>query len=934
MSSAESQPKRLRTEGSNTAPTLGTPWRSLVHEMLNSLPVANWPIDWKLDVENAWSLQIQQALRAKSEQILHNLPLGNISLDAGLDIPDFVNERKQRMGTVISLDKVADLLRQRLGNEPSTLRMMLNQPSYFDYARGVGNGVISMCSGSGAVFCTLGMIVLERVRDALQLKEYQKQLKENTAKLAKTNISDEEKKAYLQNNINLKNVIKVTTNQFSSFFSKVGDTFVSIGSFVESYHPQAPTIAVLSGIVATGMLAYKHNSRNLQHKFAVELSRLGADEASRAMLVFKENAITNVQQLVLQRQIAQHDKSQSMAETSALTQLLSTTGLAKKDLVVHILSLVSDNQLTWESCKPVLNLILTMTKNDADLIDLKKIAGGDLFNDKSTAVENSRQMSGPVISEAKTEQVKGYVLGGNIATGPTGRVFKEHNVGVSMRVLRSSQDYEGTDKPVEPSTRCQGTFFSKIPPNPSQNASLAKALCIFREMLAQSLWKASHENLNEFQAFWLYKWMGPLCTIWVDNETTPQYRRPEEPTSALQVARFASEVCRARFAFLKSMLIHSALFLFMDRNEAIDYFTKPEQNPKSCISTALKSGPNGKGWIILHNCAPGYFTIIGKNMKGQQVLADLSADSVVNVEKVQQLGTEQQDWSFKHSLILHTVLQEANRQGITELIANECWKYVESPAKITNSRINAIPTLNPIKYLNIFPKGTIADSKDHQTMRKSIMKSDAIIMNQKKTLGYYPTYLYLSPNQPTADSDLDKISKKFDRVIQLANRAAENKGNFYPMKLNDIQINHMKNDADTKFIQCLREQLNFDSNIQDCMQNAVSSALEMKKWKDLFGQQFTYKEPFLVFNFYCINPMAVVYKVSDNEVCCVIGDAWFLETFIRCLQENTYWFQIKRFGYLQEEMDKCWQADGGKRQLVQDTLYTYYWRNLIGVNCQ
>lgn len=201
-------------------------------------------------------------------------------------------------------------------------------------------------------------------------------------------------------------------------------------------------------------------------------------------------------------------------------------------------------------------------------------------------------------------------------------------------------------------------------------------------------------QLNKFQAYWLYRWMGPLCTKWLQGvaERAPHLSRGEPgllPGPPMRQAAherrdmneemtpsFLTETCKKRFLFLKAALSTSILHLFFGKQPypSVTPRDKQEYLQLECLATANnydEASLFGKVIMALDDCLDGMVKFVGLDNQGKYFTHRVSAEDFVPI-----LNGHQTSWGTDERVIVANVLDYLKRkfQGKITLLGNQCWK--------------------------------------------------------------------------------------------------------------------------------------------------------------------------------------------------------------------------------------------------------------------
>jgi len=518
--------------------------------------------------------------------------------------------------------------------------------------------------------------------------------------------------------------------------------------------------------------------------------------------------------------------------------------------------------------------------------------------------------------------------------------------------------------------------------NSTMNAE--RAISILEKALTESFWLPRKDSdkmtegdrslFNSYQALWLYRWMGPACSRWLSPEEekdfSPGYEtlpRPHNPLdkrqrteldpvrklplasgAGAQTLAFVSDRCRRRFAFLKAMLAHSLLFLFVRPDETIDLITKPGQptNP-SCVYQTLQrlrgmSQNQGKGYglLLLDNARPGYVRVVGLGEDGAVINESLNVADLVDISVNPQ---NPKKWTFNHHQVLLKTVTTAFNLGL-RLVSNVCWKsqnkYAETPQDFGRMA----------EYLRSFPEGNEAFDvrafRDAQYLYEQ-SKSAALLTyltlkNDNCKLAIERAHLrYYRNTQGTQDLD-----QRLQTIGDLwrNHRGLQNRNGSYSSGWDSGRIDNFRQQepADAAFVAAATQAYIYDTAQLDNLRAWTTATLGQEElWAKMFekhGYSRCEKGPVIILNTLCVNPFALcLYEkpesTSENQktlVHRVFGDLWFLQPLIQEFAQNTRWgFSLKRFMEIQN-----WHRDDRRRYYLQDSLYLDKWASFLGARPQ
>lgn len=518
--------------------------------------------------------------------------------------------------------------------------------------------------------------------------------------------------------------------------------------------------------------------------------------------------------------------------------------------------------------------------------------------------------------------------------------------------------------------------------NSTMNAE--RAIVILQKALTQSFWlprkdaaamtEGDQSLFNSYQALWLYRWMGPACSRWLSpeeekyrspgRETLPRPPNPLDKRQRIDVApvrqlplsageqtlTFVSDLCRRRFAFLKAMLAHSLLFLFVRPNEAMELITNPgDHASQSCVYQTLErlrglSKDHGKGFglLILDNKWPGYVRVVGLTEGGGTVNEPINVSDLVDISVNPR---DPKKWTFNHRQVLLKTVTTAFNMGL-QLVSNVCWKnrnkneYAETPQDFARMT----------EYLQSFPSGD--DEFDVQAFRDAQYlyeqsKSAALLTyltlkNRNCKLAIERAHLrYYRNTQGTQDLDrrLQTIGDLWREHRVMQNRDGSYSSDWDGRRIDDFR---QSDPADAAFIDAATRAFIYDaSQLQNLRAFTTATLDQAELWEKMFekhGYSRCEKGPVIILNTLCVNPFALcLYEkpasTSENQktlVHRVFGDLWFLQPLIREFAQKTKWgFSLKRFVEIQN-----WHRDDRRRYYLQDSLYLDKWASFLGARPQ
>jgi hypothetical protein len=611
---------------------------------------------------------------------------------------------------------------------------------------------------------------------------------------------------------------------------------------------------------------------------------------------------------------------------------------------------------------------------------------------KTQAFAASRQVLNP---EEKSIPVADLNEGRVISMKPAGQS------GVVTRNQKDSlfQDAENMEKSAYQDKNClsmmpgpeqliQNVSMWTVVDEITRSENQRKAENIFSNLLLNSnfLYTKDVDKLNSSQIFWLYRWMGPLCSIWRQGGENRNFQNQQDRIGSMSLYNFVSDVCRARFAFLKSMLAYSLLFPFIKSDEAKNIFEQKSYVP--CLDTLDGPAGNGKAILILDDCYPGRIRIIGKNVEGKNLeqSLDVFEDNIVNIKRNQKKELDTREWAFDPIEIISTLTDIAQGLGVN-LVANTCWKV---------KKYNKIPNIFlPRDKVNMeeFPKSEIQKEipKKYKKARQSAISQLAdLTLNENVPKKRIPKYIDVPENtqfnKEISKDQMNKILTVYDKTVSLADQKILEANFINPLdnrETKNIQMMYnqieSKNIIDASFKQyVIREKLMMEqeflqmlnANQKDIqtLKQSLNGQLDDNKRDVLYtlGLPKTYfdshnvKNPILcqngnitvnILHYAMINPVIVTgcTQISKDycEIIIFIGDSWFLQPLISKMKDKRIPMSIQRFKKISNSFKetqefgnldiilKNYTQDGTIKQTlyiknyVQDVIYTGAWASLI-----
>lgn len=429
------------------------------------------------------------------------------------------------------------------------------------------------------------------------------------------------------------------------------------------------------------------------------------------------------------------------------------------------------------------------------------------------------------------------------------------------------------------------TMWTGLPPGYTPSTNQRKALEEFTNRLRATQWAAN--TVNSPQAFWLYRWMGPLCSQWTDRA----YRD-----------RFNTRKCQQRFDLLNSLMQSALLFLFLGRKSAVQIFetgnapTFVGPDTINCLQRQLAEGPDGYGILILDDCQPGHLRIIGTGV-----------NQLYNAHEFQEPY-----WA--------DAIDKAQELGLT-LLGNSCWKYLNSTA--------AQPTM-------FWPARNFPDrsGNQHQTYTKAKTKALAVKAEAvAQGLTKYPTYLDVPDEKTNTSNDFVQRLVTYFQQVNLqdhtTNTINTTTNASVETKFNGTGLDRAWQNAN-RFTQTLTdtEFENFQQNsinllnkpgLTQFVQNQVQATCGQGRVKQLE-----------IIHTLIIDPVIVVAVTEPCDWHVWVGDAWVVEPVITQLKRQGAPYAAVPYTPLQRLITETFQDKN--REFFQDILYTKFWSTFfIGV---
>jgi len=494
-----------------------------------------------------------------------------------------------------------------------------------------------------------------------------------------------------------------------------------------------------------------------------------------------------------------------------------------------------------------------------------------------------------------------------------------------------------------------------------------KAEQVFTDLLSKSNFSEKTEILNSSQKVWLYRWMGPLCSLWTSH---PDVQSPVAIIkSGPLLYGFFSEVCRKRFAFLKTMFRYSLLFPFLSVNEAKKYLTSEAGKSYFCVDSL-----QNRGIVVLHDCYPGYIRIIG--ITGNDIIQKhIDVETLVNIERVEDEKAEDfQKWGFSSHNIINAVLDVAKSMRLI-LLDNTCWKTTTKtafdasvflPANRVDMKVYPWD-VKPFREINGF-------NNQRQESVANLAKSQYkdLVKNQDEFSRYkMPRYMELNPNFDITKASIKELIEKYDASLDLKdNSLSENSkvlnsaistktqigNNLSRTRIDEVFKSYVSNN---NIIPLRTESELYDSNKKildqyrtDLQSESPDNALNALGVTPLFlqslqGRCATRTIRVNIIHYMMINPLVATYVSRISEMDCIINvliaDAWFLQPLLQKLIENQDSVAIKRINAISSRenegklgtLDKLIMRMYGDHSMwavknqLQDLIYTGVWASLF-----
>lgn len=389
---------------------------------------------------------------------------------------------------------------------------------------------------------------------------------------------------------------------------------------------------------------------------------------------------------------------------------------------------------------------------------------------------------------------------------------------------------------------------------PADDSNFEEARRVFTDMLTRTGWKKDDTLYNSYQTLWLFRWMGPACSRWIMTDTPRDAaKRQRIDTRSL---RFVTVECRARFAFLKTMLSESLLFLFVRPKEAESYFDETK-TANSYVTNVFKrlqieERPLGEGYgiLVLDNCRPGHVRIVARDKTLVKSASELVKIIVKDTGK----------WMFRPNEILTAVIQWATENHIF-LLSNKVLKKDADPTYSTQDEgsYSTMPFHLSVdtksRYNMTDAQGNLArlEMKDPETAAKIKESNIAFFPDRGSDVGSIQKLIRFQQglHQLKPESTAHDPSQSITSLRITSCPAADDKIREYLVKLG-IQV-------DPDVLGIIRYE---------------------QKWRDMFGKDLRFVGDVEIVNQLCVNPFGLCVYSSPDQVRRIFGDIWFLQPII------------------------------------------------------
>jgi hypothetical protein len=441
-------------------------------------------------------------------------------------------------------------------------------------------------------------------------------------------------------------------------------------------------------------------------------------------------------------------------------------------------------------------------------------------------------------------------------------------------------------------------------------------------------------------------------------------------------------------AFLKTLLGNSLLFLFYRPSQARQLFQSArngslKRDTNACLVEQVGSSPAGKAVVVLDDCCPGKFWIIGVDDQGALIdrKFDVVNSGLVNIYLPPGASASGAgDWTFNNVAITYGLVHLA-RELHVELLSNLCWKFVQNKASAANAsgRQLFLPGLDLRQvYANSPLRGD--DSKNNyaqyetppnrQTYGKALARATAAkarvfldrLQREQKELGklrHTPAFIGRDLAQPVNESAVQNLLETFDQTLMVSDRrdTGQSVRKTQPQaKPGFVAKTPVQADrADHLFgktVEMLRvmsgEQFRaYQTQAQGLLQryqntDFLNSVMQrvFKRSPDETVQAICPNglKPAIVLNRFSVNPTVLVAAVPAQpkkgikcEWYTFVGDAWFMQAVLKQFNEAHIPLAVAR----EEALTEAWQTalpDSGDRNYFRDILYTRFWSTFYGIN--
>ena len=435
------------------------------------------------------------------------------------------------------------------------------------------------------------------------------------------------------------------------------------------------------------------------------------------------------------------------------------------------------------------------------------------------------------------------------------------------------------------------------------------------------------------QEMFLYRWMGPACSKW---------QMKNGWFGNQNIKQFISTLCQKRFAFLKTMLCHSYLFIFVKPEQAEQWFSSSNSRP-GCLGFELRN-PNGKAILVLDNCLPGCIRIIGKRTNGKPVNQRLDVASM-NLVVFDEKWKDAENLKFNHWETLYNLMDYIRVLDV-DLITNFCWKKSNSPKQ--QKQQNAPEKLGASGEPDSRPKLQIkyqqALQKSNAAMMSQVMKEAGISKKYK-----VPEYFYVPEQQAIDKLDMKSLQDYFEKVLTISAPKKFVKGK--TLQSTALNFNLPSYDAryDETFRSCvLSQHLMTPESLKDyesqsrrvidhlshltSVKDVQLSGVEKKNWKNWDSGATNGHLTMTVVNILMVNPFLLLFPSSDH-VKGFIGDIWFLQSLVSQLEHiKSPYCLIKLYeisspkngkGLLEQHLSDP------KSHQIYDTIYQCAWSGIF-----